>query len=189
MGLKYNSLAQDYLKGALLGIAVIAGIIFLTKPSIFLFSFAISPDLKNHIFTFLLSVIAICAQTFSEEALFRGYIFGNIASEWGIAAGFIISSLTFSIFHLWNVNFSPLLFISFIVFGIFGCVYRIRVSKDDIIGISGFHAGWNLLIFTVPYFFTDAYINKTGEYFAICVLILLIAVIFIMNKKKVTTSS
>lgn len=77
-----------------------------------------------------------------EELIFRGWLLSSITRRWNLAAGFIGSSLAFTIVHLSPDQPLRVTALSFL-FGLFACAWARR--ENGIWGVMGWHASWNWL--------------------------------------------
>lgn len=91
------------------------------------------------VFAFLLTSNAVVA--FSEEFMFRGYVFVNSRAGWGIPAAVGISSVLFSLGHIFNPGFTWLVAVNLVLAGVL--LAYATVVTGNIWWAAGFHTAWN----------------------------------------------
>ena len=144
MGFKKNNILKNYLIGLLVGFIMFSMVVIIE---------IITGSLKFNgfnslsiipIMIILLFFIGFIIQGASEEILIRGYFFSNIKSQHKTIVAVLISSLTFSLLHIFNsgFNFIPFINIACAVHSIWnfaqGNIYGIKVS-----GINTFYSVFN----------------------------------------------
>jgi uncharacterized protein len=89
-----------------------------------------------------IAVLLACfvVQSGVEEFIFRGWLLSTVTRRWNLIAGFIASSLAFTVVHLSPHQPVREIVMSF-VFGLFTCAWAWRAGS--IWGVMGWHAGWN----------------------------------------------
>lgn len=96
-------------------------------------------------------MLYLTAVAFAEELLTRGYIYHFLKTRFTIAGSILITSLIFSLMHIFNPNVTPLALFNIFLAGI---LLNLLVLKDgDIWSAVGFHFGWNYtmgIIFASP---------------------------------------
>jgi membrane protease YdiL (CAAX protease family) len=112
---------------------------------------------------------------FSEELLFRGYIFQNIYRKNSSVSTVTISSLLFALTHFIRSNFEIIYFLNIFIAGILFCVMYIK-TKSLWCSIS-FHFVWNIVLNVV---------DKTNEveHHFICGIILLFLILIVIKLFK-----
>jgi membrane protease YdiL (CAAX protease family) len=90
-----------------------------------------------------LLLVGFGLQSSVEELLFRGWLFSVLAKKFNVSGGILISSALFALLHFtrgepWLVNVCDF------AFGVFACTWALRFRS--ILGIMGWHAGWNWLL-------------------------------------------
>jgi membrane protease YdiL (CAAX protease family) len=91
---------------------------------------------------FVASVLSWTITSFNEELAFRGYIMQRLDQAWGTAAAVAVSSIVFSLVHIFNPNVSLFAIVNICLAGVlFACGYLITHSLWLPIGM---HIGWNL---------------------------------------------
>lgn len=97
---------------------------------------------KTWFLTFPLFMIGFIVQGSSEEILLRGWMMTRIGARYNVFLAIIVNSLIFTLLHGLNPGISLLAIINLFLFGLFASLYAIY--KQDIWGICGWHASWNL---------------------------------------------
>ncbi len=92
------------------------------------------------VFPFL---IAFVIQTACEEIMFRGYLLTSFGNKIGMFWAVMLSSLLFSLFHIFNGDLTILSAVNLFAIGAFLGFYAIRTN--DIWGACGIHAAWNFV--------------------------------------------
>ncbi|HYF81484.1 MAG TPA: M1 family aminopeptidase [Clostridia bacterium] len=96
-------------------------------------------------------LLYLTAVAYAEELLTRGYIYHFLKTRFTIAGSVLITSLFFSLMHIFNPNVTPLALFNIFIAGI---VLNLLVLRDgDIWSAVGFHFGWNYtmgMIFASP---------------------------------------
>jgi uncharacterized protein len=91
------------------------------------------------VFAFLL--VSNAAVAFSEELMFRGYVFFNTKSGWGVPVAVGVSSILFSLGHIFNPGFTWLVAVNLALAGVL-LAYATRAT-GNIWWAAGFHTAWN----------------------------------------------
>jgi uncharacterized protein len=89
----------------------------------------------------------------AEEILFRGYIFENVESQWGMRWAVAISAVGFGLWHAQNPGFNPLALVNLVLFGVATALYKVRVDGGQLWGVFAIHTVWNWLqqvVFGLP---------------------------------------
>ncbi len=110
----------------------------------------IGTDLNNY-GVFVVICIGWILQGAEEEIVCRGFLMGTMASRLPLWAAVMINSLFFSVMHIFNDGFNPVVLVNLTLFGIFMSVMAIRF--DSIIPCCAAHSIWNLVqgnIFGLP---------------------------------------
>lgn len=96
-------------------------------------------------------VLYLSSVAYAEELLTRGYIYHFLKTKFTLAGAVLITSLVFSLMHIFNPNVTPLALFNIFLAGI---VLNLLVIRDgDIWSAVGFHFGWNYtmgIIFASP---------------------------------------
>jgi membrane protease YdiL (CAAX protease family) len=90
-----------------------------------------------------LLLIGFAIQSSVEELLFRGWLLSVLTRKFNVIGGVVLSSLLFALLHFtrgepWLVNVCDF------AFGVFACAWALRYRS--IVGVMGWHAGWNWLL-------------------------------------------
>jgi uncharacterized protein len=191
--------------GLLLGIAIgtveillIILILSLTTKLTITFK-GLTPDIFIYIIIFLLVAV-------SEEAISRGYIFANLYKQSNKYLAVIISSLIFSLMHVFNTAFSWIGVLNIFLIGMFFC--QLYINRMNLSMPIGFHFIWNLLqgpifgfsvsgfttqgIFKVENFsgtkFPFEGFGLEGSLISTLIILFFIVCFYITNTKKVISS-
>ncbi len=141
MGFKKNNILKNYLIGLLVGFIMFSMVVIIE---------IITGSLKFNgfnslsiipIMIILLFFIGFIIQGASEEILIRGYFFSNIKSQHKTIVAVLISSLTFSLLHIFNSGFNFIPFINILLVGIFFALYYF--CFDNLWGACAVHSIWN----------------------------------------------
>jgi uncharacterized protein len=128
------------------GIAAGVCMVALTVISIWLAGRYVSGDILPAFFSpvslFWIAILLACfvVQSGVEEFIFRGWLLSTVTRRWNLTAGFIVSSLAFTLVHL-SPNQPAREIISSFTFALFACARAWRAGS--IWGVMGWHAGWN----------------------------------------------
>ena len=77
----------------------------------------------------------------AEEVLTRGFLLPIFGTRYGATAAIIISSVLFSVLHLFNDNLSWIALLNLALFGVFACLYALY--EGGLWGVCALHASWN----------------------------------------------
>lgn len=159
----------------------------------------------NNVVCFIVICIGWILQGAEEEIVCRGFLMGTMASRLPLWAAVLINSAFFSVMHIFNDGFNPVVFINLLLFGIFMSVMAVRF--DSIIPCCAAHSIWNLVqgnVFGLPvsgmmtgpsifrFQLADNMELWTGGVFgieggiaeSIIIIVLTLALLFIPKKKK-----
>ena len=137
---------EHRLRKHLTGIAVAIGMMAVVVMSIWLAGGYVSgdvlPALSSPVSLLWIAVLLVCfaLQSGVEEFIFRGWLLSSATRRWNLPAGFIASSVAFTLLHFTPRSNSRELVMVF-TFGLFACAWAWRVGS--IWGVMGWHAGWN----------------------------------------------
>lgn len=138
----------DYLKFMLNPSGLLLGIILGTI-AILIIIFILSITTKIHIkfqgfdIGILWYLILFLLVAITEEVMIRGFLFTNLYNHSNKHLAIIISSVIFSLMHLFNSSFNIISMINIFLVGIFFCQLYL---KDMNLSIPiGFHFSWNFL--------------------------------------------
>jgi len=77
----------------------------------------------------------------AEEILFRGFIFQITGVRFGMGVGIVVSSLLFTLLHVFNPNIGPVSLVNLALFGVFAVLYAL--NEGSLWGIFAIHSIWN----------------------------------------------
>ncbi|MCR5594100.1 MAG: ABC transporter permease [Saccharofermentans sp.] len=198
LGLKPQNAGRNYLKGILLGTAMMSlvfGLLVITgraRPT----GVGIKSD---DIWLFLFSILMWIPQGAAEEVMFRGFMIPKLKKTVGNVAAVIISSLLFSVFHSLNAGFSVLALVNiFLMAVLFALIYE---ASGSLIITCAAHTMWNMLQGNIYGLAVSGNVNMpsliltdytgsafgpegTAEATAVIGLALLITVILILRRKR-----
>lgn len=132
----FKSNLMGFYRGSSIGIAIvlIAGLIPLAFNLI-----SITYTSANNIPALIL-LFALVAIT--EEVFCRGYLLNNLLEKMPRNVAIIVSSLIFSLMHVWNPHFGLIGFINIFLSGVL--MARIYLNTGDLWAPIGLHFTWNL---------------------------------------------
>ncbi len=105
----------------------------------------------NNAACFIVICIGWILQGAEEEIVCRGFLMGTMASRLPLWSAVLINSAFFSIMHIFNDGFNPVVFVNLMLFGVFMSVMAVRF--DSIIPCCAAHSIWNLVqgnVFGLP---------------------------------------
>lgn len=132
----------DLLTGFAIGAVFIAGVIFILA----LIGCYKIDSIEIEWGAMLLDFSVLFLVAVNEEIIFRGIVFRMIKEQFNINAAFIISSLSFGLMHLWNVDMWTAIAISAEAGFMLAAAYNLRNNLWIPIGI---HWAWNFMSSTV----------------------------------------
>ncbi len=130
---------REYLVGALIGI-VLFGLTMLICWATGSISFQTQ---RFSVFVWLLYLIGFLFQGMSEEVLCRGYFLVSIARKNNLFLAVFLSSLSFSLFHIFNQGVTFLALVNILLFGVLMALYFLK--RGNIWGVCGIHSLWNFV--------------------------------------------
>lgn len=137
---KENS-GKEYLKGALIGLAMFSSAVLLC---VLTGSLKLSFDGETFVLSsFLLFTAGYMVQGMAEEVLCRGYFMVSLGRRYPMAAAVVLNSVAFAALHLFNPGIGILPMVNLILFGIFASICFIKTENIWLIG--GAHSAWNLV--------------------------------------------
>jgi membrane protease YdiL (CAAX protease family) len=113
--------------------------------------FTVEPKSLGHILFYLtLVLIGGLALVLNEELVARGYVLKTLENHSGAIFAVILSSLLFSLFHMFNPNTSLLGFLNIFLMGCF--LALVCIHYNNLWAPIGLHFGWNfsLYLFNLP---------------------------------------
>ncbi|MBX3379890.1 MAG: CPBP family intramembrane metalloprotease [Phycisphaeraceae bacterium] len=152
IGLTGRHKPRVFLKGVVVGVVMVlfsVGLIWLAGGYSFT-AFASAWSSPGTLVPILLLLAGFALQSSVEEILFRGWLLSVLSKKFNVPLGVLISSALFTLLHFHRGQ--PLLVTSStFLFALFCCAWALRTG--NILGVMGWHAGWNWLIavgFGVP---------------------------------------
>ncbi|MDE7398917.1 MAG: CPBP family intramembrane metalloprotease [Oscillospiraceae bacterium] len=100
---------------------------------------------------FVLICVGWLIQGAEEEILCRGLLMGSLSARMPLWGAVLINSAFFSVLHIFNGGFNPIVFVNLTLFGLFMSVMALRFNS--IIPCCAAHSLWNLTqgnIFGLP---------------------------------------
>lgn len=146
--------SDNKLKLFLLGILVSLAIVLFFTGGLILFGavvITIEPkSLELILFYLILALIGTFAVVLNEELISRGYVLKTLENHSGAIFAVILSSLLFSLFHIFNPNTSLLGFLNVFLMGCL--VALVCIYYNNLWVPIGLHFGWNfsLYLFNLP---------------------------------------
>lgn len=140
MGLGKGSFLKSYGKGLLIGtglLLVCCGISWLFGGFRVSFPCTLTPVY------FLLFFLGFVIQGSSEEILLRGYFMMSLSNRCTAAWAVGLSSVLFSLLHIFNPGFGLLPLVNIALFGVFMGLYVFR--EGDLWGACAIHTAWNFV--------------------------------------------
>ena len=133
---------SKYIKGFIIGgllIGLIAILVLLTGSA----SISYVGVSVGQIIPFILVIIGWIIQGASEEIMMRGHMLPVLSIKWGALIAIVISSLYFSILHIFN---SGINLISLVNLSLAGVLFAVYVFYDDSLwGACALHSSWNFV--------------------------------------------
>lgn len=138
MGMRKKKIVPHYLIGLAVGTALMTAIVLFSA----LFG-AQKISFCNGVNFGLIGLywIGWFFQGMSEEFIFRGYLMNTVGGKHSAVIAITVSSVAFSLAHIANPGFGPLVFVNLALFGVFAGLYMILT--DDIWGGCAIHSIWN----------------------------------------------
>lgn len=139
LGLTSPNKFKNYIKGLLLGIGMIGGVILILK---ILGLIEIKSSIANiSPIIYLFIIIGWMFQGFEEELVTRSILMNFLAAKYSPLVGIISNALIFSLLHLANNSFGLLAAINIFIVGIlFSLLFYV---SDDIMLSAAAHSFWN----------------------------------------------
>lgn len=134
----YLELGRGFLFGVLQFSLVVGLILLLGGGQLELAQLTLEP------FLFILALIPFwLLQGGTEELITRIWLFPTVSKKSNLLLGAVISSLLFSLMHLFNGGISILPIINIFLVGLFACLLLIKY--DNIWVLAGWHGAWNFV--------------------------------------------
>jgi uncharacterized protein len=153
LGLRPEVAARQWLRGAGVAALMMAFIVVVWYTLVDSATWDINTDLLRAGTVLVGGLAGFAIQGPAEEILFRGYIFENVASQWGVRWAVTISALGFGLWHAQNPAFNPLALVNLVLFGVATALYKLRVDGRQLWGVFAIHTVWNWLqqvVFGLP---------------------------------------
>ena len=138
MGFRKQGWLLRYVKGYAIGTAMLllcALVLWLMGDLDFAFAE------KLPVLYLLVFFVGFVIQGMSEEVLVRGYFMISLSNRCHTALAVGISSVVFSLLHIFNPGITLLALLNLTLFGVFMAVYILRT--DDLLGACAIHSAWN----------------------------------------------
>ena len=147
LGLHFRTWSIPYLVGGtvagILGVALALGIIAVSG-NVWLELSPVDPESGSYMgpYDIRFAFFFFIAYAVLEEIVVRGLLYPVLKQSIGMWLAIGITSLAFSLIHLWNPDFSILPAIDILLAGILFCL--LRELTDDLWLAWGVHFGWNI---------------------------------------------
>jgi membrane protease YdiL (CAAX protease family) len=141
IGMERKGWLSKYLRGALLGIFMIAVAVGLSIAFGFVALEGSGVALGVAFSGSMLLLVGWIVQGAAEEALFRGFLLPILGTHYGLVAGVVTSSALFALLHLFNANLSLLAVLNLMLFGMFVAFYALK--EGGLWGVFAVHSLWN----------------------------------------------
>ena len=142
MGFIRKGAFKNYLKGYLVGAAMITASCLI---AVITGNMSITVSASISVLSIIIFFIGYLIQGMAEETLVRGYFMvsltNSLHNRYAAAIAVFVSSLAFSILHIFNPGFTFLAFINLVLSGIFFGTYILRT--DNIWSACAAHSAWN----------------------------------------------
>lgn len=142
IGIMGNNVIPRFAKGAMLGIAMMGGVVALIGAfgGYRLVSLAPAFSEIGSLGWILALFICFIVQASIEEFIFRGWLLSTVTRKSNVIFGIIATSVAFTLLHF--TRSAPILNTIFtFAFSVFACVLAIK--SKSIIGAMGWHTAWN----------------------------------------------
>lgn len=143
IGLESNNVIIKYITGFVIGLAMMTA----TVGVLYLFGAIKVETSPKQVVGSLALINVICIlpgwiiQGASEEIVTRGWMMNILGARYTPAIGLTISSLFFSLAHIFNQGISFIAILNIILIGLFLGMYVIKTN--DLWGACGIHSAWN----------------------------------------------
>jgi Predicted metal-dependent membrane protease len=139
MGFTRKGIVPQYLQGAFLGW-------FMFSLSLGICVMIGAMEYKGMVMTaswgmILLWLFSFMIQGMSEEVMCRGFLMVSLSNRMPMAWAIFISSVLFSVLHIFNDSISALAILNLTLYGVFAALYFLYT--DNIWAVSAHHAFWN----------------------------------------------
>jgi hypothetical protein len=141
VGLERKGWLSKYLRGAFLGVLMIAVTVGLSVALGYVDLEGSGLELGVAISGSMILLVGWIVQGAAEEILFRGFLFPILGSRYGLVLGVLISSMLFALLHIFNTSLSLLAMFNLLLFGAFAAFYAIK--EGGLWGVFAVHSLWN----------------------------------------------
>ena len=141
IGMERKGWLLKYLRGALLGIFMIATAVGLSMAFGFVSLEGSGIEIGVALSGSMLLLVGWIVQGAAEEALFRGFLLPILGSRYGVVTGVLTSSALFALLHIFNANLSLLAVLNLMLFGMFAAFYALK--EGGLWGVFAVHSLWN----------------------------------------------
>jgi membrane protease YdiL (CAAX protease family) len=141
IGMERKGWLLKYLRGALLGIFMIAAAVGLSVAFGYVTLEGSGIEIGVAISGSMLLLVGWIVQGAAEEALFRGFLLPILGTRYGPVVGVLASSVLFALLHLFNTNLSLLAVLNLTLFGMFTAFYAFK--EGGLWGVFAIHSLWN----------------------------------------------
>lgn len=153
LGLQSKAALARWLRGAAIATAMMGFIVLVWYTLLDGAVWATNPDATRALVALTGGLLGYLVQGPAEEVLFRGYIFENVRTVWGLRWAVTVSAIAFALFHLRNPALGPLPLLNLVLFGVATALYKVRVDNGQLWGVFALHTIWNWLqqvVFGLP---------------------------------------
>ncbi len=99
------------------------------------------------LFASLLAIVGVFLQASVTEALFRGWMLGTVARQWGAVIAVAVNLLAVALIQGGNAFRAPEATIGAVNFILIAWLLSLSALRDGALwGVCGFHAAWNLMM-------------------------------------------
>ena len=141
IGMESKGWSGKYLRGALLGIVMIAAAVGLSVAFGFVALEGSGIAMGVAITGSMILLVGWIVQGAAEEALFRGFLLPILGTRYGLVVGVLTSSALFALLHIFNANLSLLAVLNLMLFGMFAAFYALK--EGGLWGVFAVHSLWN----------------------------------------------
>jgi len=141
IGMERRGWLSKYVRGAILGIVMIAAAVGLSMAFGFVALEGSGIAIEVALGGSMLLLVGWVVQGAAEEALFRGFLLPILGTRYGLVTGVLTSSALFALLHLFNANLSLLAVLNLMLFGMFAAFYAL--TEEGLWGVFAVHSLWN----------------------------------------------
>ncbi len=139
IGFRKERAAVEYLVGAAVGTVLFAAAVLIC---VLTGSMTLDPQ-RFAVGVWLLYLMGFLIQGMSEEVICRGYFMVSLARKNHLAVAVFVSSLAFSLMHIFNSGVTFLALFNILLFGVFAALYVLR--RGNLWGACAMHSLWNFV--------------------------------------------